>query len=198
MIFYDPIIAQTIEKLLQVESPPTTTPTTTSTNTDIASAVDVGTPISPSYMWSLQYRGRETDNLVRQLRKVPSANITTVLTLRKLNTVIPSLKSPVDKKLRSRLVYRIECPGCQASYVGCTIRHLCVRFSEHGNVKCPVGKHFMQCISCKPHWDDIQVVQTTPRTVDYLLALEALYINEQNPTLNTRDEYHSRQLTLNF
>jgi hypothetical protein len=149
-------------------------------------------------MWSLQYRGRETDNLVRQLRKVPSVKITTVLTLRKLNTVTPSLKSPVDKKLRSRLVYRIECPGCQASYVGCTIRHLCARFSEHGNVNAPVGRHFMQCISCKPHWDDIQVLQTTPRTVDYLLALEALYINEQKPTLNTRDEYRSRGLTLRF
>ena len=95
--FYDPIILQTIEKILcKPES--------------LQPSPPVGEN-SPSYIFLVQYRGRETDNLVRKLNKV-AVPIRTVLTLRKLKTVLPSLKPPVPQPLRSRVVYHIECPGC--------------------------------------------------------------------------------------
>ena len=184
--FYDTIISQTIEKLVSKQ--------------DLTAQPQSSVPAAEtpsSYMLLLQYRGRETDNLVRQLNKV-SAPIRSVLTLRKLKTVMPSLKPPVPQQLRSRVVYKIECPGCQASYVGCTIRHLHARIAEHRNPNKPVGGHFANCMSGKPEWDDVNILSSTPRSVDYLLTLEALYIHELNPTLNTRDEYRSRTLTLRF
>jgi len=150
-----------------------------------------------SYILRLQYRGRETDNLIRQLSKV-SVPIRPVLTLRKLNTIMPSLKPSVPLSLQSRVVYHIECPGCQASYVGSTVRHLHTRFAEHRNINKPVGAHFATCIGGKPEWDDIKILLSTTCTEDYLRALEALYIHEVRPTLNTRDDYNSRVLTLRF
>ena len=72
------------------------------------------------------------------------------------------------------------------------------RLAEHRSIKQPVGKHFNSCVGTKPEIEDVTILQQTPRTVDYLLALESLFIKEREPELNTKDEYHSRQLTLNF
>ena len=38
--------------------------------------------------------------------------------LKKLKTVLPSLKPRVPFVLRSRVVYKIKCPHCEVSYVG--------------------------------------------------------------------------------
>lgn len=102
------------------------------------------------------------------------------------------------KQFRSPVIYQIQCPSCTASYVGCTVRHLSARIGEHHNIKAPVGSHFTQCVYEKPDWEDVKILHATPRSVDYLLALEALYIEELKTSLNTRDEYRSRTLTLGF
>jgi len=185
--FYDPIIHQTIGKILTPQQP-VQNPATKAAET----------PSPSSYFLLLQYRGRETDNLVRQLSKITAPTIRSVLTLRKLKTTMPSLKPAAPKQFRSRVVYQIQCPGCTASYVGCTVRHLSARIGEHRNIKAPVGSHFTQCVYEKPDWEDVKILHATPRSVDYLLALEALYIEELKPSLNTRDEYRSRTLTLRF
>ena len=175
------MISQIIEQIL-------------STSTEVPPPSPQAADEPKSYMLSLQYRGRETDNLVRKLNKV-TAPIRTVLTLRKLKMVLPSLKPPVPKLLRSRVVYSITCPGCQASYVGKTTWHLKTRFAEHKNINKPVGGHFNRCINTKPIiLDDIKILCTTTRGDDYLMALKALYISE----LNTRDEYRGWTLTLRF
>ena len=191
--FYDPIIMSTIEKFhTQI------TNEQNGNQADPESKTAAAVPPTPAHMWLLQYRGRPTDSLLRQLSKLNTVKITTVLTLRKLNTLVPSLKPKVPNEIRSRVVYSITCPGCQASYVGCTIRHMNARLAEHRSIKQPVGKHFNSCVGTKPEIEDVTILQQTPRTVDYLLALESLFIKEREPELNTKDEYRSRQLTLNF
>ena len=94
-------------------------------------------------------------------------------------------------------VKRIDCPGCDSSYVGQTVRHLQRRFREHIGNKGPMKTHFQTCgISC-PSNDIIKILDrnsSPPR----LLTLEALYINEYKPEINTKDEYRSRTLTLKF
>ena len=183
--FYEPIIAQTIEKIV---TKPEKAATSTSTN---------ATESSKSYLLRVQYRGSETDNLVRQLNKV-AVPIRTVLVLRKLTTALPSLKTQVPTPLRSRVVYHIQCPGCQASYVGSTSRHLQARVAEHRSRGTPVGEHFNNCIHEKPSWDDVKILCSTTRPGPFLLALEALCINELNPVLNSRDDFRNRILTLRF
>ena len=53
------------------------------------------------------------------------------MTFRKLKIVRPSLKPPVDKMIKSNVVYNIYCPRCQSCYVGQTRQQLQCRFIEH-------------------------------------------------------------------
>ena len=190
--FYDPIITTTIEKLVSPEqqppqenSPSATMVTTTTTEPNALPPL------------KLEYRGRVTDNVVRRLSQGITP-IRAVITLRKLKTALPSLKLPVPKVLQSRIVYQMTYPGCASSYVGQTVRHLKVRLAEHGNPKLPVGAHFQECIHSRPSIYDVKVLAKTSRGSAFLETLEALFINELHPSLNTKDEYRSRVLTLKF
>jgi len=74
----------------------------------------------------IEYLGKILDKFKQSLRKchVPCK---VIFTLRKLK----ALKPPVDKSLRSSLVYQICCPRCNACYVGQICRDLLIRFKEH-------------------------------------------------------------------
>ena len=69
----------------------------------------------PKHLVFLQYRGKVTDEYVRALNKL-KAPCKPILTLRKLKTILPTLKVQVDKSFRSRIVYKLLCPRCQACY----------------------------------------------------------------------------------
>ena len=43
---------------------------------------------------------------------------------------------------------------------------------------------------------DMEVLKTSTRGEEYLLTLEALYIAERKPAINTKDEFKSRALTI--
>ena len=45
--------------------------------------------------------------------------------------MIGNLKDPVPDGLRSRVVYKFVCAGCNACYVGETCRHFSTRVREH-------------------------------------------------------------------
>ena len=95
-------------------------------------------------MLLVQYRGKCTEAYARALHRI-EAPCTVVMTMRKLKTLMPSLKPPVEKALRSGLVYKLTCPGCQACYVGQTVRHLKTRFGEHLFPTAPVARHLKTC-----------------------------------------------------
>ena len=44
--------------------------------------------------------------------------------------------------------------------------------------------------------NDIVILHQTNKGEEFLLTLEALYIREFKPTINTKDEYRSRELTI--
>ena len=55
--------------------------------------------------------------------------------------------------------------------------------------------HLSQChVSMKE--EDVEILQSTSRGDTFLLALEALHIQELKPTIDTKDEYQSRTLTI--
>ena len=107
--FYDPIIKETLNtilqssKRLQTEQPPAET--------------------TRKYPLIIQYRGKSTEEYARALHHC-SAPCTIIMTIRKLKTTMPSLKPPVEKMIRSGIVYKITCPRCTACYVGQSSRHL--------------------------------------------------------------------------
>ena len=146
----------------------------------------------------IQYRGKSTEEFAKDLHGI-KAPCTVVMTLRKLKTVLPSLKPPVDKCIRSGLVYEITCSGCNASYVGQTGRHLLNRFREHASRSAgPIKPHFQECGVTLSFEEHVSVLGSSSRGEDHLLTLEALWIREKKPVLNTRDEWRSRELTIKW
>ena len=180
--FYNPIIEETISRLLLPEE------VKTEMTNENDSAIQ-------KKMIFIQYRGKVTEDYARSLHKI-NAPCTIVMTLRKMKTVLPSLKPRVDKALRSGVVYQLQCPCCNASYVGQMRRHLSSRFRGHVRPSCPVGKHIKECEVTLSIDNDCKILAASSRGEGYLLTLEALWINELNPKLNTKDEFRSRTLTI--
>ena len=184
--FYDPLIKNVVEQLADKTK-----------GKDVKDVSPGGekTGTTP-HMLRLQYRGHATDRYIGKLRKA-EAPILPVLTTRKLRSCLPSLKVQSSTSLRSRVVYRITCSGCNSCYVGATTQHLTTRVQQHRVKGTPVRKHFDTCKQ-KVNMDQTEIVDCTIRGDEVLLALEALHIRELNPQINTRDEYRSRKLTLKF
>ena len=116
-------------------------------------------------MLMIQYRGKCTEAYARALHKI-KAPCTVVMTLRKLKTLMPSIKPPVEKFLRSKIVYKITCPGCQACYVGQTVRHLQSRFREHQRQGTAITQHIDNCNMTeikKLNMEDIEILASTQR-----------------------------------
>ena len=184
--FYDPIVCDTINKLKSPTIP------------QADPAPNANEPSAPKHLYRIQYRGKVTDSYVKRLR-LANAPVQPVITLRKLRSFLPSLKEPVPNNLANLVVYKIQCPSCQACYVGWTHRHLTTRFGEHCTRRAgTVRRHFTQCVNRKATWSDIEILCKTTRCIPFLQTLEALYIREIKPTLNTRDEYTSRELLIKF
>ena len=93
----------------------------------------------------IRYYGHETDKYINRLND-SGALIKPILTLRKLKTLMPALKTKDPNELESNLVYEYKCSRCQSTYVGKTIRHLKVRVQEHKlHRKEAINKHYHMC-----------------------------------------------------
>ena len=145
-------------------------------------------------MLLLQYRGKCSEAYARALHQI-EAPCQIIFTLRKLKTIMPSLKPPVEKMLKSGVVYQLTCSRCKSCYVGQTSRHMQARFREHLNNAGPVKHHSTKC-HIRMTEEAITILQSTNKGETHLLTLEALWIKELQPDINTRDEYRSRALTI--
>ena len=177
--FYQPIVRRTIEKRLR--------PVETKKENPVQEKMKREAPTVV-----LQYRGHDSDELAKRLKK--SANVTTIFTLRKMKTALPSLKSKIPKMFCSNVVYEVICPGCQSSYVGQTTRHLTTRMREHSRPPSHVAEHFALCQK-QLNEDDVKIIDRSSNPAK-LLTLEALHIARRRPAINKKEEYRTRQLTL--
>ena len=110
---------------------------------------------------------------------------------------MPSLKPTVEKKIRSDLVYKINCPRCLAFYIGYTHQYLTSRFQDHHKPSRAVGKHLRNCGTLDAvRVEDIEILAQSTRGTEYLETLEALWQEELRPTINTKEEWRSRELTI--
>ena len=142
----------------------------------------------------LQYRGNQSQNLANRLRKL--TNFQVVFTTRKQESCLPSLKSAFSNDLKSRVVYKLSCSGCNSNYVGQTLRYLTIRIEEYKKAESLLGLHLQQCQlegkSADLSWEFIDRSNNQKK----LLTLEAIHIKKEKPGLNPRDEFRSRELTL--
>ena len=98
--FYHLIIKATIEKLI----------------VPVVNFPDENEESKSKVMVYVSYRGHLTDIFVKKLKE-SGAPVQPIVTLRKLKTVMPSLKTTTKFESRSRIVYKITCPGCDTCYV---------------------------------------------------------------------------------
>ena len=56
--------------------------------------------------------------------------------------------------------------------------------------------HLMRCCKRTPEFEDLEILGSTIKGEVHLLTIEALFIREIKPDLNTKDEFESRQLLI--
>ena len=140
----------------------------------------------------VQYRGNISEKFAESLLRIKAPS-KIIFRIKKLKDCLPSLKSKVEMSLRSKVVYKVKCPRCEACYVGQTGRHLSTRIKEHSSSG-PVRDHFKNC-NIALLMDNVSIMMSA-RNMYQLLTLEALAIKALKPLLNTKDEYRSRTLTI--
>ena len=59
----------------------------------------------------------------------------------------------------------------------------------------PVKKHFLEC-GVNFDNDCVSILASVGKSEKHLMTLEALFIREFRPTLNTKDEYRRRELKI--
>ena len=178
--FVDLIISRTIEKIRQ-------NPSNGELESYVASRL---TDHNERPVMVVPYRGSISDQFGKRLKKIQDVSV--IFTTRKLQTLMSSPIAPVAADLRSRVVYEIRCSGCNARYVGQTVRHFCTRLKEHLKTTAPVGEHLTGCEGVTRYETKTPTQAPDPIT---LYTMEALHIRRRQPQLNSREEYRQRTLT---
>ena len=105
----------------------------------------------------------------------------------------------MPKYLRSFVVNRFTCPGCNASYIGETTRHLTTRIKEHleTDSKSHIFKHLDINRKCEElrNAECFEIIDSA--TSSYRLKLkEAMYITWEKPSLNKQVKHVSISITI--
>ena len=98
-----------------------------------------------------------------------------------------STKDKIPENLRSNVVYKFVCAGCNASYVGETQRHLTTRIKEHLETdKCShIYRHVISSPVCKELTDSSSFSILDNANSEFTLKLkEGLHIAWERPSLN--------------
>ena len=109
------------------------------------------------------------------------------------------VKDPVPDGLRSRVVYKFVCAGCNACYVGETCRHFSTRVREH--LVSDRASHIFKHLKDSPHCralcseDNFHVLDHASNGFQ-LKIIEAIHIQKQQPSLN--QQLHHVNLKLSF
>ena len=109
------------------------------------------------------------------------------------------VKDPVPDGLRSRVVYKFVCAGCNACYAGETCRHFSTRVREH--LVSDRASHIFKHLKDSPHCralcseDNFHVLDHASNGFQ-LKIIEAIHIQKQQPSLN--QQLHHVNLKLSF
>jgi hypothetical protein len=148
-----------------------------------------------SFFFSVPFVSDSINGRIRKMFKRAGVNVILVHKGRSLKNIlqkntperkckIPNCPTPKHICFRHNVVYKMECVGCKATYIGMTTRSLHLRVREHLTRRSSsVKQHETVCGS---QWD-VKVIASA-RSITELQIKEALLINEQKPCLNNRNE----------
>ena len=153
-----------------------------------------GEVIVPRY-FKLPYVGPYSSSVKLRLRQLldtycKDIDVCLIFTSFKIGQYF-SNKDRIPAELKSRVVYKFVCGGCEASYIGQTIRHLSTRTHEHlcTDHDSAIYKHLhvdsRQGRVCKRSSNENSFSILDHAKTKYQLRLkEGLYIKKQQPILN--------------
>ena len=98
-----------------------------------------------------------------------------------------SVKDSVPQSLRSRVVYKFSCAGCNASYIGETTRHICARVREHllSDKSSHVYRHLQSSRACHDSCTaECFTILDSAVSKFQIKIKEVMHIKWENPTLN--------------
>jgi len=106
-----------------------------------------------------------------------------------------SVKDPVPFDLRSRVVYKFTCAGCNACYVGETSRHNLTRIHEHlrRDRTSHIFQHLLHSKECRRLCSEscLSILGTAPNRFQLLLK-EAAHIGWKNPGRLNKQLKHAK------
>ena len=163
----------------------------------------VSLPSSPTFYFKLPYIGLFsvfTQKRVRHLikRYCNDLDIKLVFSSFKIGTLF-GVKDPVPGGLRSRVVYKFACAGCNACYVGETTRHFSTRVRE--NLVSDRASHIFKHLENSEHRHDLCSVDCFhildhASTTFQLKIKEAFHIRREQPSLNQQLHHVNLKLSL--
>ena len=107
------------------------------TNTPISATNEIPTENNRHLHLDLPFLDKPTRLLEKQIKKLtkdidPKVNLRVIQRpSTSISNCFPS-KETVPKYLKSNVVYKVDCDGCDVSYIGKTTRQITRRFKEHG------------------------------------------------------------------
>ena len=163
----------------------------------------VSLPSSPTFYFKLPYIGHfsvVTQKRVRHLikRYCNDLDIKLVFSSFKIGNLF-GVKDPIPGGLRSRVVYKFACAGCNACYVGETTRHFSTRVREHlvSDRASHIFKHLENSEHCHALCSvDCFHILDHASTTFQLKIKEAFHIRREQPSLN--QQLHHVNLKLSF
>ena len=109
-----------------------------------------------------------------------------------------SVKDVIPKLLKSFVVYKFRCPGCNACYIGETTRHLSTMIEEHlENKKSHIFKHLNENHNCKSlsNPDCFQIIDSASSKFRLKLK-ETMHITWTKPVLNRQLKHVTIYITV--
>ena len=109
-----------------------------------------------------------------------------------------SVKDYVPRTLRSYVVYKFKCAGCNSVYIGETSRHLSTRVREHlfTDKNSNIFKHLKGSAACKEACNDSCFTVLDSANTSFKLKIkEALHIQWERPDLNKQIQHYNFSLS---
>ena len=157
-----------------------------------------------THFYKLPYVGRFSEIAQTKLRQLlkhyckADLDVKLVFSTFKLKNMF-SVKDSVPQGLRSRVVYKFSCAGCNASYIGETTRHLCTRAREHllSDKSSHVYRHLQSSRACHDSCNTERFTILDSAASKFQIKIkEALHIKWENPILN--QQLRHLDLSLSF
>ena len=149
------------------------------------------------YYFKLPYIGhyskiteQKLHNLIK--RFCTDINIKLIFTSFKIKNLF-SFKDKIPDDLKSLVVYKFNCAGCNSCYIGETTRHLATRIKEHTTTdkNSHIYKH-LQNPNCKSKYTrSCFTIIDTANTPFSLKLKEALHIRKHKPDLNKQIQHYN-------